>query len=168
MDKVEMRLIDKFGGNYAVTNDGRVYSYKTNKFLTLLPNKYGYLKAHLRHEGKEYKVSVHRLVAEAFIENPEGKSEVNHIDEDKTNNTVSNLEWCTRLENIRWGTGSRRSAKSRERAVIALDDNGKEVGRFSSILEASEATGIKAYNISRAASKARKHAGGLSWEYEGR
>lgn len=100
--------------NYEVSNLGQVRSlnYKrTGEIKILIPckNNNGYLKVVLCKSGKQHTKRVHRLVATAFIPNLEGKKEVNHIDGNKQNNKVENLEWCTNLENIQhaWETGLR-------------------------------------------------------------
>lgn len=83
-----------------VSDDGRVVSYKSGKYYKLknIPDRNGYLKVAIGHENP---VRIHRLVAETFIENddPGHKTQVNHIDGDKTYNCVENLEWCTPSEN---------------------------------------------------------------------
>lgn len=96
---VRARHIKGFPG-YAVTVDGRILSFKGLKPRVLRPadNK-GYLLACLSMRGKTYGRLVHRLVAQAFIPNPEGKPEVNHKDSDRKNNKVENLEWMTAKEN---------------------------------------------------------------------
>ena len=86
-----MKDIRNYENMYAITDDGRVWSYKTNKFLTPWLNR-GYLQVSLYNNGIEKKFSIHRLVAEAYIPNPDNKPQVNHKDEDRTNNTVENLE----------------------------------------------------------------------------
>lgn len=98
--------------NYEVSNLGQVKSLNYNrtkeaKILRLCKNKDGYLCVHLHKNGKGYAKKVHRLVTAAFIPNPEGKTEVNHIDGNKTNNRVENLEWATHSENMHhaWETG---------------------------------------------------------------
>ena len=114
-----MRDIVGFEGLYAVTSCGKVWSYRSKKFLQpYMVN--GYLKVDLCYNGQKKKCRVHRLVAEAYIPNPEGKSDVNHIDEfDKTNNCVNNLEWMTRKENINYGTRTERMIETRRRKRLA-------------------------------------------------
>lgn len=96
-DKIE---IQGYEGLYSVTSDGRVWSHKRAKFLKACPNSRGYYVVTLRGHGKSTK-SVHRLVADAFIDYVDGKDQINHIDGDKSNNAVSNLEWCSSSENHR-------------------------------------------------------------------
>ena len=91
-----------FEDYFMVSNYGHVWSKRTNKFLIPVKNKAGYLTIPTKiggRQGKAYCLRVHRMVAEAFISNPDEKPFINHIDCDKTNNHVSNLEWCTNEEN---------------------------------------------------------------------
>ena len=84
---------------YVVKQDGRVYSLKSGKFMKPSITRNGYMMLTLSHHGKTKRFHLHRLVAYSFIENPLNKSQVNHIDGDKTNNSVDNLEWVTPKEN---------------------------------------------------------------------
>lgn len=123
---MEKRMIESCPG-YAVTEDGRVWSFKSNKFLKQKINKYGYCCVTLCKNGKNWTTTVHRLVASAFIPNPENKSTVNHKDENKLNNTVDNLEWMTIAENNRYGTHYQRSSESLTGRDIS-DEARKKIG----------------------------------------
>ncbi len=91
--------IDGFDGQYLISNLGRVKSIKSNKILSYSKHSRGYLKVCLSFCGKSKKYYAHRLVAQAFIPNPDNKREVNHINGIKTDNSVKNLEWVTSKEN---------------------------------------------------------------------
>lgn len=85
--------------NYKISSYGRVFNIKTDSFLKPYKTEKGYLRIDLFNNKGRKHFKVHRLVAEVFIENPENKPQINHIDGDKHNNNVTNLEWCTNLEN---------------------------------------------------------------------
>ena len=110
-------VIFDFSGKYQVSNLGnvRALNYKrSSKIQDLKPckNTKGYLYVALWKDGKRKPFLLHRLVANAFIDNPNNLEQVNHKDEDKTNNNVSNLEYCTQQYNLAYGTGRERSAKT--------------------------------------------------------
>jgi len=137
-------------------------------------NKKGYPIVYLRKNGKSHVLTVHRLVATAFIPNPDNKPQVNHIDGNKTNNYVDNLEWCTNSENmdhaIRMGLfeNSRSPYCGKpKRKVMQINPNTEEVIKiYQSISEAAQATNQKnGSNIGSCCRGNRNIAGGYKWKY---
>ena len=117
--------IKGYEGYYQVSNTGFIRSvdrwitYKNGSKHFLKgeplkgrPDRDGYLIIGLAKEGKQRYIGIHRLVAEAFIPNPNNLPQVNHKDENKTNNSVWNLEWCTSKYNVNYGTGNSRRSKT--------------------------------------------------------
>lgn len=105
-------------GNYLVSKEGKVFSLLTMKEIKTFKLKLGYYAFEMRINGKRKVKYLHRALAELFVENPNNKPNVNHIDGVKTNNNIENLEWVTQKENIvhAWKTGlSKTTEKSRER-----------------------------------------------------
>ena len=117
----QWKPVEGYEGLYEISNLGRVKSLKYGKERIMKPGKdgNGYLLVHLYKNGKPKMFKVHRLVAEAFIPNPFDFSEINHINEDKTNNIVSNIEWCNRLYNSNFGTRNKRIASALSNAIEA-------------------------------------------------
>jgi len=99
-----MREHPRFRG-YWVTEDARIFSAKSGEMVELCQELLhtGYKRVKIYHEGRRWRMKVHRMVAEIYIKNPEGKGEVNHIDGVRTNNMAENLEWCTHSENMKHG-----------------------------------------------------------------
>lgn len=150
----EWRDIEDFEGCYQVSNMGRIKSLervvmrKDGKPLTVRErilkankNEDGYLLVSLHGNGKKRAASIHRFVAETFIPNPDNKPQVNHLDENKTNNCVSNLEWVTNLENVNHGTCKKRRIATIQKPVVVVDLDGK-VLLVKSITEAAGFMGL--------------------------
>ena len=110
-----------YEGLYDVSNLGRIRNSRTNYILRCFNHRQGYKLVSLCKDKKQKSYLVHRIVAMAFLENPYSLPEVNHKDEIKQNNNVSNLEWCDRLYNANYGTGNQRMIESRTR-------NGNNIG----------------------------------------
>ena len=113
-----MRDVKGYEGLYGITSCGRVWSYKRQKFLEPSADKKGYLKVGLTKNGKMKTCYVHRLVAEAYIPNPNNLPQVDHIDENKTHNYVNNLQWITNRDNCR---------KSKNKPILQFDLDGNFV-----------------------------------------
>ena len=175
--KEEWKAIQGYEGIYEVSNFGNVRSlprYKRGNFdskvfiegktIKQVKNNRGYYIVQLSKNNKVKNFSVHRLVAEAFIPNPNNFPQVNHKDEDKSNNRVSNLEWMTLKRNINYGTRNKRMALTKGKNVKAFDDDGNFIMGFCSMAVAEKITGINQGDISRCTLGKTEHAGGYVWE----
>jgi hypothetical protein len=103
-----MKDIQGYEGLYKVTEGGKIWSCNKQRFMSPITKKDGVQKVSLSKNGQKKQKSVHRLVAETFIDNPENKPQVDHIDGNKQNNNAENLRWCTNEENqaYRWEQGN--------------------------------------------------------------
>ena len=161
-----MKDIKNYEGLYAITSCGKVWSYKRKKFLKPFSNGRGYLKVFLCKDGEKKQYYLHRLVAEAYLENPNNYPQVNHKDENKSNNVSSNLEWCNHSYNALYGTCQERLRKYKQKAVEMMDKDTKIVIKtFESMKIAAESLGIHKEQISDVCRKKRKTAGGYIWRY---
>ena len=156
-----MKDVVGYEGLYKVSEDGQVWSVKREHYISQRLDRDGYLRCNLYKAGKIHTVFIHRIVAEAYIPNPEGKETVNHRDENKSNNCVSNLEWMTRTENCQYGTGIARSAAKRKKQVRCI-----ETGIvYPSVTEAAAALDGHGANISACCRGKAKTYKNLHWEY---
>ena len=162
-----LRPITGFEGKYVVSTSGEVINTQTAKVLKPKKRKDGYLEVNLWKNNKGYSMLVHRLVAETWIPNPNNLPQINHKDEDKTNNCIENLEWCYAKYNSDYGTGrirgvyTRRLKHSNCREVLCVETGVV----YESIALACFITDIDRSCISRACNGKRKTAGGKHWVY---
>lgn len=136
-----MKDINKYEGIYKVTEDGRIYSVKRNKFLKhrVITNKNNRSKEHVQcainlyKDGKRKSYLIHRLVALAYIPNSENKPDINHKDGNPLNNNVDNLEWCTKSENMQHAIKNGLVDYYTEKQILIRSNNGKKMGRINSM-----------------------------------
>lgn len=169
-----MRLIKGFE-NYSVSTLGKVINNTTGKVKKGTDNYSGkgYLYVDLYNNGKRKRFFIHRLVAQAYIPNPENKPYINHKDGNPKNNRVENLEWCTPLENVEHANKVlgvmkqyKKANAKRQKAVKQIDVvTQKVVAVYPSMREAERQTGIKSSYISRICKGKFKQCFGYSWCY---
>lgn len=162
----EWRDVVGYEGLYKVSEYGDVialnYLNKGEKrLINQRKRKSGYMQVNLYKNGRSETLLVHRLVATAFCEGAEYFSEVNHIDEDKTNNHYSNLEWCSHNYNMSYGTRNERAVDATRKKVkcVELDMI------FNSVSEAAEYMCSGTSTISNCLVGRYKTSGGYHWEY---
>ena len=134
-ENIIWRDITDYIGLYKVSNTGEVFSIRSNKNLVKCHDKEGYLILALSNNGKRENKKIHRLVALEFIFNDDkiNKIQVNHKDEDKTNNNVENLEWCTPKYNANFGTRNERFAKKQSIPIVSIDINNGLISQYCSL-----------------------------------
>ena len=156
--------------NYAVSNLGNVKNTKTGKLKSYGDNGKGYLHVSLWSNNKDTYRYIHRLVALAFIPNPENKPCVNHINGDRKDNRVENLEWCTYKENNNHASKYGKLVYgTRAKKVRQLSLSGEVLNEYKSVMQASRDTGVCRSSISECVNPFRPNqghtAGGFKWEY---
>lgn len=163
----EFRVIEELP-LYLVCSDGYVINAHTGAVIKGSVKKSGYVSVCLY--TKEHKAKhrlLHRLVANAFCEREPQKSEVNHIDGNKLNNSADNLEWVTRDENLMYAYKNGLMPNcTASKKVLAINIETGEHAEFSSIYTASKLTGISKGNICMACKGNRPYAGGFYWQYK--
>jgi len=153
--------IKNYEGLYMVSNCGNVKSLKSGCVMKQRYDKYGYKRIGLRKDGKLSTFFIHRLVAEAFIDNPFGLPCINHIDEDKENNNFDNLEWCSQKYNVNYGNRNSKIARTKCKPILCVD-TGKI---FTSIKNASKAMQLNASCISSVCNGKARHHKGYKFEF---
>ena len=170
MTKEVWRDIEGYEGLYQVSDQGRVKSLgrkwsKSERTLKPVVRHDGYVVVNLYSGGERKMFKVHRLVCEAFHGNPDNKPQVNHINEIKTDNRASNLEWATARENSNFGTRNERLGKAQSKSVGQYTRYGQLIKIWPSTKEVQRQTGFSNCNISLAANGKYKQAYGFIWKY---
>jgi hypothetical protein len=170
--------IEGYEGMYSITNDGKIYSWKNckdgnPKEIKQSKKKNGYLQVKLfKNSLRKYYIT-HRLVAKTFIKNPNNKPEVNHIDGNKQNNDISNLEWVTSSENQKhaFKIGKQKAIKDIDNKqsikIRQLDLDGNLVYLWDSINQVKREIGFNTFGIIKCCKKEKRYktAYGYKWEY---
>ena len=174
--------------NYQVSNMGRIkrlstgYYRRTEKILKPQLQNNGYLHIKLSQKDKTKCILVHRLVAQVFIPNPNNLPQVNHINEDKTDNRVENLEWCTQKYNINYGNGiSKRvktnkengtykkigeiNSKIRSKSILQFSKDNSFIRRWDCIMDVQRELGYDNKQICSCLKNRQKTAKGFKWVY---
>lgn len=162
-----MKDIFGYEGLYAITSCGKVWSYKSKKFLKLKQRKdNGYLEVSLCKNGVRKTRLIHRLVAEAFIPNPNNLPQVSHLDETKHHNWVNNLTWATAKENCNMPLHLKRKSKSQINNKTSKKVECVETSViYESLSEAGRQLGCSPQNIYQACRNPEKRACGYHWRY---
>ena len=189
----EWRPVVGYEGLYEVSNMGRVKSlertarcglnggcYRTvpERILKLNKDSNGYLQVNLCKDGKRKNCLVHGIVAQAFLENPMGYTEVNHIDEDKTNNCMDNLEWCSRSYNLTYNDRAKKvgkkfrgrkqteeQIKKKSKPVFSVNKESGLIMWWKSASEAGRVLDISQSDITQCCKGKYKSMGGFYWYY---
>lgn len=178
--------IPDYDGKYQISNYGRVKRLKRNVFVRVLGKtveistpkilklnlvKSGYLYITITANNTKRTLKIHRLVAEVFIPNPNDLPEVNHIDGNKENNCVDNLEWCTHKENIQHALKNNllndRSGNNNAncKKINQYDSDGNFIKLWNSIYEITKETGFERHGITRCCTSKSKTYKGYIWKY---
>lgn len=169
-----------YEGLYQISNLGRIKSLERKvrhnygglrivpeKILKPSPDGDGYLYISLSKEGKKKNPKIHKLVAYHFLENPDNLPQVNHLDEDKNNNRLSNLEWCTCLHNLTHSNIIRKGNIARAKAIVQKSLTGEVIREYESIAEAQRELSLKNHTgIIRCCQGKQNTSHGYKWEYK--
>lgn len=186
----QWRNVVGFENEYMISSNGEVYSILRKRLIKPKISPVGYLRVCLCRNGEHRYTFVHRIVAEAFIPNPEGKPTVNHKNEIKTDNRAENLEWMTVKENNNYGTRNQRAREhtdykargidyyaiarkhdyrnmnnNQKTPVVQIDREGKAIKIYSGIGEAAREMNVSTAHIWECANNKRRTCKGYRWKY---
>lgn len=158
-----MKDIKGYEGLYAITPEGEVWSYRNECFLKPWVSRNGYFLVNLHKDGKMKHYYIHRLIAMAFIPNPNNLPQVNHKDENKANNCLQNLEWCDTSYNINYGTHNEKVSNSRKKPILQYDLDGNFVREWECAYDVGKDV---QGNITNCLKGRIKTAYGFIWKYK--
>ena len=164
MKNIEVRDVVGFEGRYAVTSDGRIYSCRTGQFINPKLDKYGYYQIGLYGaDKKQHWYLLHRLIAKAFLPNPDNLPDVAHKDENCKNNNLDNLQWTSKKDNNNMPLHKQRisEGKTGKKNAVKCIESGIV---YKSCKDANNQTGISSYAISKCCRGLCETAGGYHWE----
>ena len=157
----QIRSVDRTVG-YRYKGKQRIYKGRMLKQVV----RNGYLSVSLSKENKLKQKNIHRLVAEAFLPNPFNLPVINHIEENKKNNMVSNLEWCSCAYNTNYGSGRKKQAESQQKVVLQYDRSGNLLNQYPSATIAALKNGYNLKTISQCCRGHIKSAYNYIWRYK--
>lgn len=157
--------ITDYEGLYLISDLGNIRNFRTGRILKKQRNTRGYHKVNLSKNGKLQTVYVHKLVANHFLSNPNGLLEVNHINENKLDNRVENLEWCTRSYNVNYGNRTEKQKIKLSKPVRQFSKRGEIIASYPSIIQAGRENKLSNSCISACCRGLRHTCGGYVWQY---
>ena len=170
--------IKEYEGLYQISNLGNIKSVnkkdslgrKVNgKMMKPIKRKDGYLDITLHKNGEAKHFLIHKIVAKTFIKNKNNYKEINHIDENKRNNNIDNLEWCDRSYNINYGKANKSRRKKllnkRGKKIAQLDNNKQIIKIFPSLMQTVRELKLNKSHLSQCCNGKRKTTGGYYWQY---
>lgn len=174
MNKEIWKDIKNYEGLYMVSNKGNVYSFSSKRNMKIQKRKDNYEYIDLFKNNKRERFSIHRLVAETFLDNKNQYKEINHIDEDPSNNNIENLEWCSHKYNMNYGTRTKRAVQTRKnkdnykkgQPIICYNNNGF-IKEYNSVKDAEiELNNGKRSHIRECCIGIRIRSLGFYWKYK--
>ena len=154
--------------DFKISNRGRLYNKKTNRYLSGRPNTNGYWQVRLRNKDGYKDILIHRLVGEYFVHNLVMGTQINHKDQNKNNNRWSNLEWCDPKDNINYGTRTIRAAETYKRnrnyIICQYDLEGNLIAEYNTISAAARAVDGRTDSIRWALDGKLKTTYGFVWK----
>lgn len=164
MIKIENQEVRQINGfpNYFVSSDGKVFNIR-GKELKPSIGRNGYARVSINNKNEKHvRKSIHRLVAETYIPNPNNYPQVNHKNMDRTDNRVENLEWCTCIYNLNYSNVIEKASIAKQRRIICISTSEK----FDSIKSACEKYNLHHANLVACCNGRRKKCGGMEWAYQ--